>query len=196
MSERREINDPEVLKGLSHPLRQRLYRLLVQFGPATTSILAERIDADPGQISYHLRELGKRGFIEEAPELARDRRERWWRTTPGQTSWSALDFTTPEGRAIADAAFAQVITDQFERLQAYNQLAETWDDDWRRAVTSTNSYVRLSPDELRGLMAEWNTLVKKWGAPGRRDGSQRPDDVEDDGRESVFIFLHAFPERT
>ena len=53
----------------------------------------------------------------------------------------------------------------------------------------------LTPDELRGLMAELNDVVTKWGAPGKRDGSLRPDEVEDDGRESVFIFTHAFPEK-
>jgi len=33
------------------------------------------------------------------------------------------------------------------------------------AATGPNSYLRLTPDELRGLMAEVKELVQKWAAP-------------------------------
>ncbi len=68
------ITDPGILKALSHPLRRQIYRLLIQLGPQTVTLLTEHTGADPGQLSFHLRELAKRGFITEAPELARDRR--------------------------------------------------------------------------------------------------------------------------
>jgi DNA-binding transcriptional ArsR family regulator len=196
MSEPRRITDPEVLKGLSHPLRQRLYRLLTQLGPSTTTILAAHLDnADPGQISYHLRELGKRGFIEEAPELARDRRERWWRVPAGSWGWSSADLQTPEGKAIGEATFAQMVNDQFERLRHYNETQDEWDEEWHSATSASSSNVRLTPEELRGLTAELNEVVRKWAAPGRRDPGLRPDERPADGRENVFLFFHAFPER-
>ena len=196
MTEPRRITDPEVLKGLSHPLRQRLYRLLTQLGPSTTTILAAHLDgADPGQISYHLRELGKRGFIEEAPELARDRRERWWRVPQGTFSWSSADFQTPEGQAVADAAFAQTVQDQFERLEAYVTRKAEWSPEWQAAGTATSSNLRLTPEEMRGLSEELNAVMRKWAALGRRDPSLRPDEQPVDGREQVFLFFHAFPEK-
>ena len=195
-TEPRRITDPEVLKGLSHPLRQRLYRLLTQLGPSTTTILTAHLDgADPGQVSYHLRELGKRGFIEEAPELARDRRERWWRVPQGTLSWASADFGTPEGKAVADAAFAQTVRDQFERLEAYVTRKAEWAPEWQNAATATSTNLRLTSEELRGLSEELNAVMRKWAELGRRDPSVRPEEQPVDGREQVFLFFHAFPEK-
>lgn len=196
MTEPRRITDPEILKGLSHPLRQRLYRLLAQLGPATTTILAAHLDgADPGQVSYHLRELGKRGFIEEAPELARDRRERWWRLATGSWGWSSAELETPEGRAVGEATFAQMVNDQFDRLRHYNATQDDWPAEWHTATAASHSELRLTPEELRGLADELNAVIRKWAAPGRPDPSQRSDERPADGRENVLLFFHAFPER-
>jgi hypothetical protein len=41
MSNERRLDDPEVLKGLAQPFRQRLYRTLAQIGPATVGMLAK-----------------------------------------------------------------------------------------------------------------------------------------------------------
>jgi DNA-binding transcriptional ArsR family regulator len=153
------LTDPGVLKGLAQPLRQQLYRLLVHLGPATVTALAEHADGDPGQISYHLRELGKRGFIEEAPELARDRRERWWRVIPESLSWPWVQFK--------DAAAAE----------------------------TSNSYLGLTPDELRALNTELNEVLRRWADVGRLDPKSRPEDRPHDGRQNVFLFFHAFPEK-
>jgi DNA-binding transcriptional ArsR family regulator len=191
----RRITDPEVLKGLTHPLRRKLYDQLTHFGPATVSTLAERFAADPGQISYHLRELGRRGFIEEVPELARDRRERWWRAAPESMSWSTTEFADPAGRAVADTVLQQMIADQFERLAAYHEARGSWPAEWTTAATASNSYLRLTPDELRELSAELDTVLRRWREVGRAADEVRPDERPADGRENVFVFLHAFPEQ-
>lgn len=187
MSEQRKISDPDVLKGLAHPMRQRLYRLLLQLGPAPVSVLAEKVDTEPGLVSYHLRELGRRGFIGQAPELARDRRETWWRVVDESNSWSSTDFVTPEAKAVYAAVNGQMVADQFERLTAYERTREAWSADWADAAVNTNSYLRLTPAELAELMAEMHALIRRYDKRGK------PGD--DDGREQVFLFLHAFPER-
>ena len=43
--------------------------------------VAERLDIPANQASFHLRQLAKYGLVEEAPELARDGRDRVWRAT-------------------------------------------------------------------------------------------------------------------
>jgi DNA-binding transcriptional ArsR family regulator len=194
----RRITDPEILKGLTHPLRREVFRLLAQFGPATVSTLAERTDADPGQMSYHVRELHKRGFIEPAPELARDRRESWWRLVPGSVSWSASDIADPAGRAVAETLHGMVVGDQFARLQAFEAARDSWGPEWEAAAETSNSYLRLTPQELRELAAQINQVIRTF-----REGEGRSTDCPTeagaaqpaDGRESVFVFLHAFPER-
>ncbi|HEX4059397.1 MAG TPA: helix-turn-helix domain-containing protein [Streptosporangiaceae bacterium] len=192
----RRVNDPDVLKALTHPLRRQILRLLVQFGPATVTKLGEHTGADPGQLSFHLRELAKRGFIEEAPELARDRRERWWRAIEESWSWSTLDFQDdPAGRVIADTAYRQMVADQYERLRTYESSRKSFGPDWVNAATATNSQFRLTPAELLELSAELSEVMRRWSEVGRLDPGVRPEDRLPDGRESVFLFLHAFPER-
>ena len=196
MPEPRRLTDPAVLKALTHPLRLRIFRLLCEQGPATVTSLADRVDADPGQMSYHLRELAKRGFIEEAPELARDRREHWWRAIIESYAWSASDFTDPAGRAVAMTAQQLQIENQIERLRAYHAASAAWGPEWLDAATSSDSSLRLTPDELHELCAELTDVLRRWSEVGRMDPKVRPEDRPEDGREHVFLFFHAFPERS
>lgn len=191
-SARRRISDPETLKGLTQPLRRRLYRLLIQLGPATVGTLAKKVDGDPGQVSYHLRELAKHGFIEPAPELARDKRERWWKAVPGSTTWSSVDFdASPEAAAIADALKRQMIADEFERAVQWEQDRETWPAEWQGAVMSNESNLFLTPDELKAMNAELLDVLSTWGRRGREARAEG----RTEGREAVFMFMHDFPER-
>jgi DNA-binding transcriptional ArsR family regulator len=186
------IDDPEVLKGLAQPVRQRIYRTLAQIGPATVGRLAKELGgADPGLVSYHLRELARRGFVEDVPELARDRRERWWRLVPGAMSWNPRDFPGPEGRAIASAVKAQMVADEFDRLRRFEQGREGWDEAWQDAAVSSDSFLYLTAAELAQLAGELQEVLGRWAEHGR---ARRSRDGEP-GRESVFLFLHAFPER-
>jgi len=45
-----------------------------------------------GSVSHHVRVLAEAGLVEEANELAKDRRERWWRLTSPSTRWSRAEF--------------------------------------------------------------------------------------------------------
>lgn len=201
MSSERRLDDPEVLKAFAQPFRQRLYRLLAQVGPATVGMLARHLGgADPGLVSYHLRELARRGFVEDVPELARDRRERWWRLVPGATSWRWRDFPTPEGRAIASTAKTQMVVDEFERLRRYEQTRDAWDESWQDAAVSSDSFLYLSPGELSELGAELQDVLGRWAEHSRRARAEElrvrgGPEAEASARVPVFLFLHAFPDR-
>ena len=88
MGEIRQITDSRVLAAMSHPLRRRLLDILRVDGPATASLLAQRTDQAVGNISHHLKTLVAGDLVREAPELARDRRERWWRLVNAGVRWS------------------------------------------------------------------------------------------------------------
>ncbi len=188
------ITDPDVLKALTHPLRRRIFRLLVQLGPATITVLAEHTGADPGQLSFHVRELAKRGFVEEVPELARDRRERWWRAVRGPRGWSSHFSDDPAAQAVADTADQLMVAEEFERLHAYKAAKDSFGPDWIEAAFASDSHFRLNPAELSQLTSELVDVLRRWSDVGGVD-SARQDSRRDDGRESVFLFLHAFPER-
>jgi DNA-binding transcriptional ArsR family regulator len=105
MTEIQRISDPRVLVALSHPLRRRMLALLKLDGPMTVGMLSLRTDHAVGSVSHHLHTLATAGLVEEVPELARDRRERWWRRTAPALQWSSSDFAAdPAEEAIAHAA--------------------------------------------------------------------------------------------
>ncbi|WP_155127922.1 ArsR/SmtB family transcription factor [[Actinomadura] parvosata] len=79
----RQIDDLDVLRVMTSRFRMKLFSLLFRIGPVTVSELARRMDADPGQVSYHLRQMQRHDLIEDVPELARDSRERWVRAAMG-----------------------------------------------------------------------------------------------------------------
>lgn len=183
----RRITDPAVLKAFAHPLRMRLYHALMVHGPATVSLLSKRLEEPVGLLSYHLTQLARYGLIVEVPELAKDRRERWWRET-GPLSWRRSDFLgDPEGLAALRAASQVFFANHVERVQAFWAQREEWGDEWVDASRGSDNWFRLSQDELRELAADLNRVFGKW----------KLREIPEDGQErtDVFAFFWAFPSR-
>ena len=189
----RRVTDPAVLKALAHPMRMRLYELLVIDGPANASALAEHVDEPVALVSYHLHQLGRYGYAEHAPELARDNRERWWRAVPGGVSWSAADFLDdPGARATALAAWRVNLGRRVERIQSFQEALDSWGKDWADAAISSDSPLRLTPDELRELGAEVHALLRRWR---ERETPDEKDEAGGAAREHVFAVFDAVPFR-
>jgi DNA-binding transcriptional ArsR family regulator len=70
-------DDVRAIRALAHPLRLELLDLLRFDGPSTATLLAGRTGESTGATSYHLRQLARYGYVEEASKKAG--RERWWR---------------------------------------------------------------------------------------------------------------------
>ena len=128
--------------------------------------------------------LAEVGLVEEAPELARDRRERWWRLVSSGFRWSKSDLVGDPAAAVAGAAAESMsLSRQVERKRAWmdnREAAEEWGD----AAFATQDWVRLTPDELGQLSAEILQVILRW--------SDRVLD-DDTDREPVFVFAHGFP---
>ncbi|MFF9349479.1 ArsR family transcriptional regulator [Streptomyces sp. NPDC014734] len=202
MTTRNRITNPLALRALAHPTRRRLLRLLFQLGPSTVTGLAQHTNLDPGLVSYHLRELARRGIIEVAEELARDRRERWWRVPAVSMTWSSLDFHEPDGRMVADMVKAQMIREEFARLKHFESERDAWGEAWQKSAICGESHLRLTPEELGTVSAELLEVLERWREISRRrtsapvpaeqhDGTTGPDEAD---LEHVFVFFHAFPE--
>src|SRR5215475_15177552 len=73
-----EISDPKTIRALAHPLRLDLLQLLGVSGPATAAQCGRVLGVSQASCSFHLRQLAKYGFVEDAGPGA-DRRERQWR---------------------------------------------------------------------------------------------------------------------
>lgn len=188
MTEPRQITDSRVLAAMSHPLRRRLLDVLRVDGPATASMLAERTDQAVGNISHHLRTLAGCALVQEAPELARDRRERWWQVVPGGTRWNSADFGDGAAdEAIERAAKSLNLDRQTGFVRAWTDAPSEQQAAWPRGPFATEHWLRVTDDELAEFAAEVIELHRRWA-------DRTP---PDDGRErhSVLAFARAVPAR-
>jgi DNA-binding transcriptional ArsR family regulator len=181
-----QVKDSRVLAAMAHPLRRRLLNLLSFDGPAMASVLSERTGQAVGNISHHLKVLAGAGLIEEAPELARDRRERWWRRTSETIRWSSQDFAGDEAaEAVAQAAMAINLEEQLAHLRAWATVDDAERARWPDGPFATDGWLRMDDAELAEFSGELRALIRRWS--GR--------DIPDDGRHRspVFVFAHGVP---
>jgi DNA-binding transcriptional ArsR family regulator len=173
--------------AIGHPLRRRLIELLGQDGPATASQLAERTDQLVGNISHHLKMLARSGLVEEVPELAKDRRERWWRGVPISMSWSVADVRgDPVGEVVAAAAEQQNLAHHIDKAQSWFGARDAYDESWTSSAFSTEVWVRATPDEFATLGERINALLVEFRRTHTDDAA---------GRELCFVFAHGMPAR-
>jgi len=173
-----------VLSAIANPFRSRMLDALKVDGPSTASGLAKRTGQAIGSVSHHLKVLAEVGMVVEVPELARDRRERWWRLVSSGYRWSRSDLVDDPVAAEAGAAAESMsLSRQVERKRAWMENREAAGE-WGDAAFATQDWLHLTPDELDQLGTEIIEVVLRW--------SNRPldDGVE---REPVFVFAHAFP---
>jgi DNA-binding transcriptional ArsR family regulator len=176
----------DVIAAIHHPVRQTLLELLGLHGPATVSSLAEAAHERVGNVSHHIKVLADAGLVEEAPELAKDRRERWWRFTAKSTSWSTADVAgDPVGELVAGAAEQQNLAHQVGRLQQWYGRRGEYGEAWIRAAFSTNSWISVNPDELQRFSERILELLEEYAVTAER--------TADPDRELVFVFAHGFP---
>ncbi|MFE2022452.1 ArsR/SmtB family transcription factor [Streptomyces sp. NPDC059499] len=183
-----EIGDLAALKALAQPRRQRVLEHLTLHGPATSAMLARALGLNTGSTSYHLRELARYGFAEEADSTdgaevaASGRRERWWRAVPGDRRFPPRSRQSPETRHVMDElnhhAYAADL-DLFERLQR-----DADDGPWADAFPYSRGSVRLTLPELRAFFEEYIALLNRY---------KRPDSETPPGARTLLTRFLAFP---
>ena len=175
-----------VLAAMAHPLRCRLMDMLRVHGPATASMLAERTGQAVGNISHHVHTLAACELIEEAPELAKDRRERWWRLVSPAPRWTSRDFGGDAAAEAVELAAASLNLDrQVGFVRAYAAAGQDEREWWAEGPFSTDRWLRMTDAELAEFAASVIELYRSW--------SER--EIPDDGqqRRPVFAFARAVP---
>lgn len=184
----RQITDSRVLAAMAHPLRRRLMDVLKVDGPSTVSMLAERTDQAVANVSHHLKVLAASDLVREAPELARDRRERWWKLASPGLRWASADFVAdPAAEAVLHAALSLNLDRQESIVREWYAAGDEERAAWDQAPFSADRWLRLTPAELHQLEREVVALMNRWSE------RELPDDGE--RREPVFFFAHAVPAR-
>lgn len=128
-----------MLKAYSHPLRRRMLKLLTRQRFLRAADFAAALDVPANNASFHLRVLADAGLIEEAPEQARDRRDRVWTATKG-----AFNVGGPES-PVADEELGNVLI---------RSLAEEHQDVVRRVIAWSPEYVAGRASEAHGAFTQ------------------------------------------
>lgn len=185
------VTSPGELRALAHPLRLRLLEELVVDDPltdtATATELAERVGESPANCSWHLRQLAKHGYIEEAP--GGTGRERRWRAVIAAREWAAENATDVEYTAAAQAANDILLAHEFEALRARHAWEHTEPPEWRDAAASTQGLAWCTAAELKEINKQIADLMMRH-FDRAFDPSKRPD-----GARLIRFVSWGFPAR-
>ncbi len=180
----------DALIALHHPARRRLYEILTVGEPGTVGHLAARTGLAAGSVSHHLKALHRAGFVEPAPELARDTRESWWRGIRRRLTWSADAFAAGTvGRAVADAAEQANLEHHTRATVFWMRDRDSLPEPWRGLGFAADNLVPATPEQFDALTAGMGELITRWDAACRADAKERPDAQ----RRPVRVVTRAFP---
>ncbi len=162
------VHDPRVLRAIAHPVRNRILDELGATGPMRAVDIAQTLGIPANQASFHLRQLAKYGLAVEAPEEARDGRDRVWKAAHE----SGLNINTAE---LADAPGGEAAVQVFRRVwtdAAHDavQRAETAERRPEIRVMVSDVAVRLTREDVDRFADELNDLADSWRRRGHSAG--------------------------
>jgi DNA-binding transcriptional ArsR family regulator len=174
--ELREITDVRTLRALAHPVRIALIEELTLNGPMTATEAAEGIGESPTTCSFHLRQLAKYGFVEEAGG-GKGRSRPWKMTSVGMSLTSSPE--DPEVQLATNAVAHMFRERQFARYQAWLETRHVFPPAWREAAPDSQLLFYLTADELAQLSEELDRLLlprfmDRITDPGRRPAGSVP----------------------
>lgn len=148
-----------MLKALANPLRRRITRVLARREFVRAADVAADLGEPANKISFHLRVLADAGLIVEAPEQARDGRDRVW--TPIRDSLSIGVAADDEAIELGNAVVAAMAEDHSElvRRVVSHSIATAGEDDPGTHGTLMVSNLHLTEDEYTTLRDRLSRVI-------------------------------------
>ncbi|MGP9537630.1 helix-turn-helix domain-containing protein [Brachybacterium sp. AOP43-C2-M15] len=189
------------LRAMAHPLRLEIMERVGRRGTARAADVAADLGIPANSVSYHLRILARGGVVEEAPEAARDRRDRVWRLTqlsfehgrrtggpdndPEATDVEYLDASG----ATSLAAFEWIRSAWNAEIARYRSR-DIAPEDGLGSLFATS--LRLSKEQMRELNRTINAALHEYQLINRDElGANLPGDPESDQEAYTFKVLWA-----
>ncbi len=185
-SQQRVVSDARTLRALTHPTRIALIEALALSGPLTATAASEHVGESPSSCSFHLRQLAKYGFVEEAG--GGHGRARPWRL-----SNDGIGITSAPGDSeseIASAALGRLVVDrQLARHETWQTSQGGYPRAWQEAGRDSEWVAWLTAAELETLSAKIAELIEDARAHERHhEPASRPPDAL-----PVEMVLFAYP---
>jgi DNA-binding transcriptional ArsR family regulator len=170
-TELRQISDARTMRALAHPVRMALLEELSLGDALTATEVGERIGESPTTCSFHLRQLAKYGFVEEAGG-GKGRARPWRMSTIG------LRFTTspddPEAQLAARALSQMFRERQLDRHRAWLASKASYPSRWREAASDLEFVLYLTAEELGQVNDEFSDMLMSRFLARSTDPSRRP----------------------
>lgn len=179
----REITDARALRAMAHSVRLALLEALTDAGELTATEAAERVGESPSSCSFHLRQLAKYGFVEEAERGPGRRRP--WRRTFVSMRWSPVHEdreTAAAAETLSDVLLGRYL-DRVRRAAARRHLEPP---EWLGVTGHSEFLLYVTPDELRALDDEVTAVLRRF-QERLTDLGARP---EDSRPIEVLLFAH------
>jgi DNA-binding transcriptional ArsR family regulator len=171
----RRLRDPMQLRAITHPMRIRLLEELAFAGPATATELAERVGESPANVSWHLRQLARYGFVEEAG--GGKGRQRPWRVVAQSNRWQESE-SDAELALAGNAASEFLLEHEVAELRNWRAASHRETDSWRDASFLSQSFGWLTVEELAAVSEEIHAIavrtLDRMGDPSLRPPGARP----------------------
>jgi DNA-binding transcriptional ArsR family regulator len=181
----RSVTDARTLRALAHPVRIALIEALILGGAMTATEVGERIGESPTTCSFHLRQLAKYGFVEEAGG-GKGRARPWQMTSIGFSFASAHDDA--ESEIAANALLHLLRERQLGRYQHWLETKASYPRIWRDAANDSEYLFYLTVEELNQLNHDLATLLIPRFSERIADPSTRPA-----GSVPVELLLFSYP---
>ncbi|MGW0857529.1 ArsR/SmtB family transcription factor [Streptomyces sp. NPDC002690] len=181
------VLDARGLRALAHPLRVRLVEVLRGHGPSTATRLAERLGVNSGTASYHLRQLGAAGFVEEDAERG-NARERWWRSVHRTTELNDRSLVDGEPEAALTYLRSVAATYTLRTQRTLNEV-QTLPEAWRGTFDMSDWSLRLTPEEAVSLRRDLRDVIARYRADDPDTAAEAPE-----GAQRVGLITHILPE--
>jgi DNA-binding transcriptional ArsR family regulator len=156
--EPRRLTDAQTLRALAHPVRIALYEELAYGGAMTATELGQRIGETPTTCSFHLRQLAKYGFVEEAG--GGKGRARPWRLT--SLGWNIPTAHDPETQIAGDALLRLSRGRAFARYQRWQETKADYPREWREAAEDSDYLTYVTAEELNQVNKELHAVLARF----------------------------------
>lgn len=164
-----------MLKAYTHPLRRQILRLFARREYLRAADIATELDVAPNSASFHLRTLADAGLIVEAPDRARDRRDRVWTHVKG--AMSVGDPEHPVADAELGGAVLRAIASEHQDLV---QRVIAWSPEYFEG-RSTEIHALFQQRTIRLTDAEFSALVRVFDEAASA-ADEAHDEKDPDGR--------------
>lgn len=155
----RKLTDAQALRALAHPVRIALYEELAFGGGAMTATeLGKRIGETATTCSFHLRQLAKYGFVEEAG--GGKGRARPWRLT--SLGWDIPVTHDPEAQIAGDAVLRLARERAFARYQRWRETKAARPREWQEAADDSEYVTYLTAEELTQVKQELHGVLMRF----------------------------------